>query len=203
MLARRATAVTVVASKRGYANASDDVTASGNASVVLQLARTPGAVVRIVDARDGRTLTGYVIARGAAPGVVASADETDPDGTVTLPLAPGSYRISASAEGYGSHTIAASVPADEIRVPLPRGGSLSIKSNVEARGSARLIQPDGEEYVRCWCNGVAAIKLEGKMTLVDRISPGSYVLEVTLPDGKPKRFPVSVIEGRTATVLID
>jgi protocatechuate 3,4-dioxygenase beta subunit len=197
------TEVTVVASRRGYANASSDLTASGTASVVLRLVRSPGAVIRVVDVRDGRTLSGNVIARSAAGGVVASADQTDPDGTVTLPLAAGTYRFSASAEGYGSHTLSALVPAGEIRLPLPRGGNLAIKSNVDAAGSARLIQPDGEEYVRCWCSGIAKIKLDGRVTLVDRIAPGPYVLEVTVTNGKPKRFPVSIVEGQTMTVPID
>lgn len=196
-------ALTVIASKSGYANASDDVTPSGNAAVTLKLLRTPGAVVRIVDVRDGRTLSGYVIARDTSGRVVASADQADPDGTVTLPVAEGSYRFSASAEGYGSHTVKASVPSSEVRVPLPRGGNLSLRSSRDVRGTARLIQPDGEEYVRCWCSGIAAIKLEGPITFVDRISPGSYVLEVTLRDGKPKQFSVSVIEGQTTIVPID
>jgi len=193
----------VVASKSGYANASDNVTPNESAAVTLRLSRTPGAVVRIVDVRDGRTLSGYVIARDAAGRVMASADQTDPDGTVTLPLAAGEYRISASAEGYGSHTVKATVPSGETRVPLPRGGNLSIRASRAINGSARLIQPDGEEYVRCWCSGIAAVKLEGRITFVDRISPGPYVLEVTLTDSKPRQYPVSVTEGQTTTVSID
>jgi hypothetical protein len=195
--------LTVIASKVGYANASDNITPSGSAAVTLRLLRTPGAVVRIVDVRDGRTLSGYVIARDAAGRVVASADQTDPDGTVTLPLAAGNYRVSASADGYGSHTVKAVVPSGETRVPLPRGGNLSIRANRAVNGSARLIQPDGEEYVRCWCSGIAAIALEGAITFVDRISPGSYVLEVTLTNNKPHQFPVTVIEGQTTIVPID
>jgi 5-hydroxyisourate hydrolase-like protein (transthyretin family) len=195
--------LTVIASMSGYANASDDLTPSGSAAVTLKLLRTPGAVVRIVDVRDGRTLSGYVIARDASGRVLASADHPDPDGTVTLPIAAGSYRVSASAEGYGSHTVKVTVPSSEVRVPLSRGGNLSIRSAHEVHGTARLIQPDGEEYVRCWCNGIAVIKLETQTAFVDRISPGSYVLEVTLRDSKPKQFPVSVIEGQTTIVPID
>jgi hypothetical protein len=71
------------------------------------------------------------------------------------------------------------------------------------RGKARLIQPDGEEYVRCWCSGIAEIKIEGPVTFVDRISPGSYVLEVTLADGKPRRIPISVVEGQTTSVPLE
>jgi hypothetical protein len=167
---QQGTPLTVIASKSGYANASDDITPSGNATVTLRLLRTPGAIVRVVDVRDGRTLNAYVIARDASGRVVASADQADSDGTVTLPIAGGSYRLSASAEGYGSHTVRAMVPSSEVLVPLPRGGNLSIRSTHEVHGTARLIQPDGEEYVRCWCNGIAVIKLETQAAFVDRIS---------------------------------
>ena len=195
--------VTIVASRNGFANASQDLTPGEHQSIILRLARTPGAVVRVIDVRDGSTLAGYVIARDSSGRVVASATETDPDGTVTLPLAPGRYAFSASAEGFGSHTVNSDVPSGEIRVPLPRGGNLVIRSSNDAHGAARLIQPDGEEYVRCWCNGIAEIKLDGRSTFVDRISPGSYTLEVTLTGGKPKRFPISIVEGQSTTVAID
>src|SRR6185369_14376280 len=105
--------------------------------------------------------------------------------------------------GYGSHTVNAAVPSGEVRVPLPRGGNLSIRSTRALHGSARLVQSDGEEYVRCWCSGVAEIKLNGPITLVDRISPGAYVLDVALGGEKARRIPVSVIEGQTVTVPIE
>ena len=195
--------MTIVASKNGFANASEDAPAASNRSIVLRLARSPGAVVRIIDVRNGSTLSGYIIARDASGRIVASATETDPDGTVTLPLAAGKYLFSASAEGFGSHTVTGEVPSGEIRVPLPRGGNLSIRLNTDVRGTARLIQPNGEEYVRCWCNGIAQIKIDSRATLVDRISPGQYTLEVTLTGAKPKHFPVSIVEGQTAVVAID
>ena len=195
--------LTITASQSGYANATQDVMGSDNQSIVLRMLHTPGAVVRIVDIRDGRTLSGYVIARDSSGRVLASASEQDPDGTVTLPILPGHYSISASAEGFGSHTVKADVPSGEIRVPLPRGGNLRLRSDNEVHGMARLIQPNGEEYVRCWCSGIAEIKIDGPSTLVDRISPGPYTLEVARSDGKTKRIPVSIIEGQTTVVTID
>ena len=181
------------------ANASENVTAAENAAITLQLHASLGAAVRIIDVRDGRTLTGFVIARDAAGRVFASAQDQDADGTATLPLAPGKYQFSASADGYGSHTIIGEVPSGEIRVPLPRGGNLILRSTTGAHATARLIQSDGQPYVRCWCNGVAAIEIHGLATMVDRIAPGAYTLEV----GKSKQIPVTVIEGQTTTVSID
>lgn len=194
---------TIGASLRGFANASQDVVAGGNASITLQLIRSPGAVVRIIDVRDGRTLSGYAIARDASGRVLASANEADADGTMTLPLAPGTYRFSASAENYGSHTIQAEVPSGEIRLPLPRGGKLALRANASLRATARLLQPNGEEYVRCWCSGVAEITLNGVVTIVDQIAPGSYTLEVTPAGGKPRTYPVTVTEGMTTAVTVE
>jgi hypothetical protein len=194
---------TVGAALRGFANASQDVVAGGNASITLQLVRSPGSVVRIVDVRDGRTLTGYAIARDASGRVLAAANEADADGTMILLLAPGTYRFSASAQNYGSHTIQAEVPSGEIRLPLPRGGTLALRANANLRATARLLQPNGEEYVRCWCSGVAEITITGAVTLVDQIAPGPYSLEVTPTGGKPRTYPVTVTEGVTTTVTLD
>jgi hypothetical protein len=195
---------TIVAALQGYGNASQDVAANGVSSVTLHMVRSAGAVVRIVDVRDGRTLSGYAIARDAAGRVIASASEPEPDGTMLLPVPPGTYRFSASAENYGSQTIRSDVPATgEIRVPLPRGGSLALRSRGDLHATAALIQPNGEEYVRCWCNGVADITVSGRSTLVDQIAPGTYTLEVTPTGGKARKYPVTVQEGVTTTVNID
>ena len=194
--------LTVVASAPGHANASENVTASSSTSLTLRLLNTAGVVVRIVDVRDGRTLTGYVIARDQSGGVIASSSDTTADGTTTLPLAPGDYQISASAEGFGSHTVAVKVPSPEVRVALPRGGTVAVRSPA-IRGTARLIQPDGQQYVRCWCNGIATISIDGPSTLIDRVSPGVYTLEVVPTIGKARQFAVKVVEGETFTVTLD
>jgi len=169
----------------------------------MKLARSAGAVVRIVDARDGRTLSGYAVARDTAGHVIASAHQQDADGTSSLAVPPGEYRFSASADGYGSETMRAAVPSGEIRIALPRGGKLLLRSNQDVHGTARLLLPDGDVYVRCWCNGVAEIELDGRMTTVEAVSPGSYTLEVTPSGGKARRFPVTVIQGETVPVQID
>ncbi|HJW95575.1 MAG TPA: carboxypeptidase-like regulatory domain-containing protein [Thermoanaerobaculia bacterium] len=196
----RGAAVTLIASKNGYANASAEAI---DGDIVMRLVRSAGVVVRIVDARDGRTLTGNAVARDAAGHVLASAHETEPDGTYVLPLAAGEYRFSASASGYGSETVRASVPPGEVHIALPRGGQLLLRSNQDVHGTARLLLPDGDMYVRCWCNGVADIEIDGRLTTVDAVSPGSYTLEVTPLGGRPRRYPVTVVQGETVAVQID
>jgi Carboxypeptidase regulatory-like domain len=196
----RSEKATLIASKSGYANASADAI---EGEVVMHLVRSTGAVVRIIDARDGRTLSGYVVARDAGGRVIASAHETDGDGTSTLAVPPGDYRLSASASEYGSETIRASVPSAELRIALPRGGKLLLRSNQDMHGTARLLLPDGDMYVRCWCNGIADIEIDGRTTTVEAVSPGSYTLEVTPAGGKVRRYPVTVIQGETVPVQID
>ena len=199
----RSDALTVTASRRGYANAVADISAGSTTPVVMRLARSAGAVVRLVDRRDGRTLTGYVIARDDAGRLLASTYEEEADGTVTLPLPAGRYRFSGSAEGYGSQTVIGEAGTSEVKIALPRGGGIALRSTNDLHGTARLIQPDGQEYVRCWCNGIATIEINGRVTLVDRISPGPYTLEVSLTGAKPRAIPITVVEGQTLPVPIE
>ena len=93
--------------------------------------------------------------------------------------------------------------ADQVRIPLPRGGNLMLQSSTGVRATARLLQPNGQPYVRCWCNGIADVTIDGSATLVDRIAPGAYTLEVISNGAKPKQIPVTVIEGQTVNVSID
>ncbi|MFZ2492250.1 MAG: carboxypeptidase regulatory-like domain-containing protein [Thermoanaerobaculia bacterium] len=194
----------VVVERSGYANVLKEVTVSGPTPMTFRLMRSDGAFVRLVDSRDGRTLAGYVVARDRAGRVVASASRQDANGMTHLALAAGDYEISASAEGYGSQTIAVQIPAKgEIRLPLPRGGSLALRTANGLRGTARLLQPDGREYIRCWCDGIAVTQITGALTIVDRIAPGSYSLEITSENHGPRRIPVTVIEGETVPVVLD
>jgi hypothetical protein len=190
----------LVIEKSGYATAVAEIK---DVQVDVPLTRTEGAVVRLIDARDGRTLTGTAIARDDAGHVLASANEADSDGTIRLPLLPGTYRFSASASEYGSQTMRAQIPTSEVRIALPRAGKLLLRSHTNLSATARLIQPDGEEYVRCWCSGIAEIRISGATTLVDQIAPGGYTLEIAAAGAKARRIPVTVIEGETTPVSVD
>ena len=194
--------VTIGASLRGFANASQDVVTGGNSSITLQLVRSPGAVVRIVDVRDGRTLSGYAIARDASGRVLASANEADADGTM---ISSGARHVPFQRLGgelrLPHHPGRGAVSRDPPALAARR--QAGVRANANLHATARLLQPDGEEYVRCWCNGVAEIAITSGLTLVDQIAPGSYPLEVTPAGGKPRTYPVTVTEGVTVTVTLD
>lgn len=186
--------------KDGYATA---VAAAGPSSLVVKLTRGDGVLVRLIDARDGRPLSGYAIARDAGGRVVASANEAAPDGSIRFPLPPGRYRFSASANSYGSQTVAGEVPGPDVRIAMPRGGKLLLTSSADVHADARLLGPGGEEYVRCWCNGMAEIRIDGRRTLIDSIAPGAYTLEIRQAGAKLRLIPVSVIADETTAVPLD
>ena len=190
---------------KDYANVYEDVTPEAKQDITLALKRAGGSVVHIVDARDGATILGYIVVRDMNGRYAATANKFNPDnGTVTFNLAPGTYQFSSSAENYGSATITAEVPsANEIRIPLPRGGALMLRAAKEIKATARLLQPNGQPYIRCWCNGISDVAITDTATLVDRLAPGRYMLEVTPLGGQARRFPVTVIEGQTVNVSID
>lgn len=183
----------------GYAVA---VANADDADVTVKLVRAVDLKVRVVDARDGRTLEACVTAYDAGGRVLAASMRPDTDGTTTLNLREGSHRIVASAEGYGSTTVRAAAPSDELRIGLRRGGTLVLRSNDDLHGTVGIVQPDGELYAsRCAYTGT--VPLNGRLTTITDIAPGSYTLEVTPVGQKARRYSVTIIEGAAATVQVD
>ena len=67
---------------------------------------------------------------------------------------------------------------------------------------ARMIDPSGEEYVRCWCNKVSAFRVEGSETMLENVAPGLYTFVIEELDGTINRYALTVVEGQTVEVLI-
>jgi Carboxypeptidase regulatory-like domain len=196
----------VVTARKGYGQRVREVELAHAATteVLLELQPAAGVSVKVSDARDGRTLEAIVVVRDGAKRIVANQHAgPDEDGAVVIPLADGPYILSTSATGYGTRTLPIVAPAKGLQVGLTPGGTLVIESPRNLRGRIRLVQPDGEEYVRCWCNGISDIKLQGRRTTVEHVAAGSYTIE--LVDG-PETFsprPVVIAEDQTATVTIE
>jgi protocatechuate 3,4-dioxygenase beta subunit len=176
----------------------------GAAPLLVKLVRTDGLHVRLVDARDGHTLDGYVVAVDAAGLQVARADEAQKDGTMLVPVADGAYRISVSANGYASQSVRVSVPHQgELRMALTPGGTLIIRTDRVSDDLVKLVMPNGEEYVRCQCNGIAEIRLTGTTTTVEHVAPGNYTMQVIDERGLVKTsYPVTIAEGKTTEAEI-
>ena len=193
----------LVTSKKGYGQQvrEVDVARGGAADVLLELQPADGVTVTVTDARDGRPLEAIVVVRDAARRIVANRHAgADGEGAVTIPLADGPYLLSTSASGYGTATLPITSPARGLRVGLTPGGTLVIESPQPIPGRIRLVQPDGEEYVRCWCNGIAEIKLEGRRTTVENVAAGRYTMELVDAPGKTFSREIVIQEGQATTV---
>jgi hypothetical protein len=196
----------VVTSKAGFGQAVRDVEiARGSpADVTLELSPADGIGLTVVDGRDGRTLDAIVVVRDAQRRIVANQHSgVGPDGVLNIPLADGAYVLSTSATGYGTATLPVTAPSTGLQVALTPGGTLVLASEKNLHGRVRLLKPDGEEYVRCWCNGIAEIELKGRRTTVENVTAGSYTVEVA--DGAlgiaPR--PAVIREGQTTTVTLE
>jgi hypothetical protein len=172
---------------------------------VLEISVADGVGLSVVDARNGRPLEAIVVVRDLAKRMVANRhSDVAADGSVTIALADGPYLLSTSANGYGTATLRITSPAPGLRVGLTPGGTLVVESERELRGRIRLLQPDGEEYVRCWCNGIADIQLKGRHTSIPNITPGRYTIELLDDDDSASPAgDVAIEEGQTATVRIN
>jgi len=190
----------VQASMPGYATAVAD---PGDGDVTVKLVRPSDLNVRVVDARDGRTLDGCVAAydlQGRAVDVAWPGP--DSDGVARLDVGPGDYRVIASTPGYASAVVRASAPSSELRIGLrPGSGALVLPSTAKLRGTVRILSSDGELYAPSMCNPVES--LDGKVRTIGGLAPGNYTLEITPSGGKPRRYPVTIIEGTAVPVQID
>jgi protocatechuate 3,4-dioxygenase beta subunit len=198
----------LLTSKDGYGQDARPLELRRGAAEDVRVDLTPseGLSVRVVDARDDRALEAVVAVRDMAHQVVANRHSgVGTDGTLTIPLAPGPYLLSTSATGYGTATLQVNAPGHGLRVPLTPGGTLVVESARELRGRLRLLGPDGEEYVRCWCNGIGGFDLDGHRTTAPNITPGSYRLELFDLAGRPIPAQPSVMiqEGRVTTIVVE
>jgi len=179
------------------------VSESDSRDIELKLARTDGALLRVVDARDGRALSPSVWIRDQ---MGRSAFEGQPrpnsDGVLVIPLAPGGYRATVGATGYAAQSVNLVVPSQEIRIALSPGGAIQIESKQNGREVARLMTPSGDFYRRSPLSQPQLV-LDPGTTVVEHLVPGAYVLQLLDERGNVKSsYSVTVVEGRTARVEI-
>jgi len=197
----------LLTARNGYGQQTREIDLSRGSTVevLFQLVAAEGVSVKVVDARDGRALDATVVVRDQAKRIVANQHSgAEADGTVTIALAAGQYLLSTSASGYGTATIPVTAPGGGLRVGLTPGGTLVVESERDLRGRIRLVRPDGEEYVQCWCNGIADIQLKGRRTTVPNVTAGSYTIELGDEVGAASGgTSVAIREGQVSTVRIE
>lgn len=195
----------IITSKAGFGQEvlEVEVARGGTVEAVMEVTPADGLNVTVVDARDQRPLDAIVVVRDSAKRIVANRHAgVGADGALNIPLSSGAYSLSTSATGYGTATLKVTAPGQGLRIALTPGGTLVIESARDLRGRVRLMQPNGEEYVRCWCNGIADIELKGKRTVVENVTAGSYTVElIDEPGATP--HPVVVIDGQRSTIVVN
>jgi protocatechuate 3,4-dioxygenase beta subunit len=193
--------------KAGYGQQTRELELArgANPEIVIELVPAAGLGLSVVDARNEQALDANVVVRDLAGRVVANRHaDVAADGSLSIALADGPYLLSTSASGYGTATLNVSAPARDIRVGLTPGGTLVVESQRELRGRVRLVRPDGLEYVRCWCNGIADIEVKGRRTTIENVTPDRYAFEL-VEEGRPAASAgsVEIREGQVATVSIE
>jgi len=196
---------TATADKDGYGSSKNDVYVGDSAppDVELRLSKNDGIVIKIVDARDGRQISGQAVVYDNAGTVVYDnpmffSGSVEP---IRVPVAPGQYRAVISAPGYAAQTLPVTSPSRPT-VALTAGGTLVIHSSGTGLQRGRLVSTNGAVYTRPFDrDGIFGIA--GLSTQVANIQPGIYKLEVLGANNSvTKTVDVTITDGGTTTVDI-
>jgi hypothetical protein len=193
------------AEKEGYGQELRDLEVSdaGADGIDFAIAKNDGLRVRVVDARTGSALGAQVrvsdaLGRAAYEGSIAASAE----GT-KISLAPGTYRVSIFADGYAPVTSSVTAPSALTALGMTPGGTIEIEFDGSEAASARLIDASGVDYQRWFWMRQPAFRVDPGMTTLRNIAPGSYAVALVDAAGNvAKSWPVSVVEGRTAKVMV-
>ncbi|HEV8658989.1 MAG TPA: carboxypeptidase regulatory-like domain-containing protein [Thermoanaerobaculia bacterium] len=193
----------VTAEKDGYGTKAVDTTVGdGGGNVEITLSKNAGVTLRVVDARDGRLLGARVLVTDSRNVTVYSSPPMGSSAeAVKLPLESGVYRALISAPGYAPQNVTITSPSTPT-VGMTPGGSIVVQSKGSGLRRARLIGPDGKEYVRGF-GAIFTVDPSPGVTVLNNIAPGMYTLQI-LGDGNQvtASAPVSVIDGQQASVSI-
>jgi hypothetical protein len=187
----------------GYGAATLAITVGESAPPPLEvkLSRTSGLMLKLVDARDGRALNGWAHASSSGNGGGGGGYD-GPAGSAPLPLAPGSYRVTAGAPAYASRTLVLTAPGEQTMALTP-GGTIVVTSSNGSPAQLRLLDASGEPY-RLGPGPVAGIlplaPAPGE-TRIPNVAAGSYTLQLLDTRGQVVRTTGVVVgEGQVAGV---
>ena len=197
---------TISAEKEGYGTRTTDLNVGDSgADVELKLAPTAGVTLRVVDARDGRPISAMIHVTDMANNVVYESPFRFTQGStdaMKLPLDAGTYRVVVMAQGYATRNVTMSSPSTQT-VGMTPGGTIAIKSTGSAMRRARMLGPDGREYIRGFGYiSVFNVDPSPGTTIIESIAPGTYTLQILDGNNVTASTQVTVVEGQVAQVSI-
>jgi hypothetical protein len=199
---------TLSADKEGFGNTLRDLQVADSVSdLELKLSPSAGITLNVVDGRDGRLLSASSSVVDMQGNSVSGMGGFRFGGTpepVKLDLAPGTYRVTLTANGYALKTVTVTSPSTQT-VPMTPGGTLLIQSKSTTQLRARLITGDGTFYGRLGMGGDGTFQLLASpaVTTLQNIAPGTFRLEVLdAGDHVLSATSVTVNEGVQTTISI-
>jgi protocatechuate 3,4-dioxygenase beta subunit len=133
--------------RAGYAThlASQTIAEGATHELEVALKRSAGLVLHLIDGRNGQRVVAAIVARTPAGAIAFKGfPQSRADGSMLVPLAPGSYRIQLAPNGLANIEIAAESPGTR-EVTLHPGGTLEIATSCTTC-RARIIDGAGAPY---------------------------------------------------------
>jgi protocatechuate 3,4-dioxygenase beta subunit len=178
--------------RQRYQPATREVTVTGGQAPLVELRLEPAEAssVRVIDAMTARPLEAWVNVMGHDKKSAFSTRSSADEGLARVFVAPGSYLVSVTSQGYALGNATLVVPGPEVQVMLTRGGTVIIESR-------------SAEHVRGMLTRTGGTSIPIFDTAVN-VPAGSYTLEVVgAGDKVAARYPVTVVEGQTVRVAVD
>jgi hypothetical protein len=190
----------LLAGAAGYGQSRVEVGGVGR-EVVVEVRRTAGLRVRVVEAGGELPLQAHLVVREASGATLPPRVEPRADGTQELSLAPGRYLVTAIVAGYGQRTVAAEAPGD-LAIELGPAGGVVVETAPDRAGRLHLIDAAGVEAQPC-CHP-PGWPTTGAVTAIPGLAAGAYTVELRDARGETiAAAPVLVEAGRTARLRFD
>lgn len=199
---------TLTADKPGYGNEVREVIVgdSAPADLELRLSANAGVTLKVVDARDGRTMNASVDVFDMAGRLVQDTGfrfgGVDSASDIKLSLSPGQYVATVMAPGYAAQSVNLTSPGTQ-GVALTPGGRIVVRSSRSERQRVRLVDARGVVYPRTrYAMGARDLPPNPATLPLNNVAPGSYTLQVVTGGDAVvvKSVPVTVAEGMTVEV---
>lgn len=201
---------TVTATRDGYGTEvrEESFGDAGRDGFEIRLSRNEGVTLRVVDARDGRTINAIVTVFDAAGRVVYDSGGMRFGGSssvsdIPLPLNPGSYTATLFMTGYAATSVRITSPSSGPQtVSMSPGGTILVQSKHSTVRRMRLVDSSGTLYPRFSNRPPSRELLPGTMP-IENVAPGSYQLLLLNEDESvADTVPVVVQEGQTTRVAL-